>query len=329
MGKRVLVLMATYNGEKFLKEQLVSIMEQEGVSVDLLVRDDGSSDNTIEILHSFEQMFNKFILLRAPISGRHGPMANYYELIRIAKEQYIENYDYYAFSDQDDIWEKNKLLKSILCMKKEDRPSLVYADYSVIDDKGNLIIKSANDSIGLSFNSRLEILLSHSYAWGHSIVFNNSLFREICINDKIIKSNFPHDAYFAKFASLCGGLYFSNSQLVRYRRYSSNVSGMWYKLSLGKVLKKINIYKESKIYANVVNSTLLTINENKNCKFIDERLIENYFKIISTTGVKTLKMLREFNVKRKQFSRDTNMKMVYSLGIYKRWIGKTKKMENL
>lgn len=329
MKKSILILMTTFNGEKYLREQLGSIMEQIGVEVHLLVRDDGSQDATLDILNEFNSHYQNITILKAPVGGRHGAMPNYYELIRIAKEKFSKKYDYFAFSDQDDIWKKDKLVKSIKFLSNPNRPELVYADYGVIDGDENVILESADSSIGLRVNSPIEILLSHSFAWGHSIVFNKMLLKEISVNKTIMESGFPHDAYFAKFASLCNGIHYCGDQLVEYRRYSTNVSGMWYKLSLRGVYKRINLIKEAKVYANVVNSTLLTISENKRSEFIDENIINSYFEIINSSGVKTWRLFLKENVRRKQKSRDVNMKTAYILGFYKKWIGKKKKMVNL
>jgi len=329
MKKSILILMATFNGQKYLREQLDSIMKQVGVEVHLLVRDDGSQDDTLDILNEFNLIYHNITILKAPVNGRHGPMSNYYELIKVAKETYSKKYDYFAFSDQDDIWKKNKLVTLLSFFKDESKPELVYADYSVIDANGEVTLKSANDSMGLSIRNPVEVLLTNSYAWGHSILFNKELLIEIAINNTVVESNFPHDVYFAKFAALCDGIYFCPEQLVNYRRYSTNVSGMWYKLSLTTIFKRVNLIKESKIYANVVNSTLMVINENKKCKFINNDLISLYFSIIDTVGIKTVLSLKKNSICRKQRSRDINMKLIYSLGIYKKWIGKNKKMVDL
>ena len=97
----VCVLMSTYNGEQFIREQLESICSQNGVNVTLLIRDDGSKDNTLSILKSFEEK----IPMRVITDGENlGPGNSFMELVYQAGD-----FDFYAFSDQDDIWKNNKL----------------------------------------------------------------------------------------------------------------------------------------------------------------------------------------------------------------------------
>lgn len=110
IGKRVLVLLATFNGIKWLPEQVDSILGQTGVSVRLLVSDDMSIDGTAEWLRELSSQDDRVILL--PHLRKFGGAAtNFYRLILDAG---ILAYDYFAFSDQDDIWEHDKLRRHIL-----------------------------------------------------------------------------------------------------------------------------------------------------------------------------------------------------------------------
>lgn len=110
IGKRVLVLLATFNGIKWLPEQVDSILGQTGVSVRLLVSDDMSIDGTAEWLRELSNKDDRITLL--PHLRKFGSAAtNFYRLILDAD---ISAYDYFAFSDQDDIWEHDKLSRHIL-----------------------------------------------------------------------------------------------------------------------------------------------------------------------------------------------------------------------
>lgn len=109
---RVLVLVATYNGEKYLQEQIFSILNQVNVNVDLLIRDDGSSDGTKKICESFST--NPQVSVMQFDSSTGTPAGCFYKLILGVKENF--NFDYVAFSDQDDVWCSNKLNAAILKM---------------------------------------------------------------------------------------------------------------------------------------------------------------------------------------------------------------------
>ena len=93
--KKVLILMATYNGAKYLDEQIQSLIEQKNVQVDILVRDDGSTDNTIEVLNKWKEQ-NKLEWYK----GKHlNVQFGFYDLMERARTRDV---DYLAFCDQDD-----------------------------------------------------------------------------------------------------------------------------------------------------------------------------------------------------------------------------------
>ena len=113
--EKVLVLMATYNGEKYLQEQLDSIYRQKNVMVDVLVRDDGSSDLTQEILEMNSKTKNL-----TWYSGEHkNVQKGFFELMRKAA---MLDYEYYAFCDQDDVWFDDKLSIAISRIPKTNCP---------------------------------------------------------------------------------------------------------------------------------------------------------------------------------------------------------------
>ena len=98
----VCVYMSTYNGEKFLQQQIDSIFQQKNVNVTLLVRDDGSTDRTVDIIKAQKQ---KIVLLEGMNIGAEN---SFMELL-----YYEQDADYYAFSDQDDVWMPDKLCTAI------------------------------------------------------------------------------------------------------------------------------------------------------------------------------------------------------------------------
>ncbi len=136
---KVAVLMATYNGLRWIPEQVSSILAQKEVNVTLFISDDASDDGTLEWLEKCSQEIKCIQIL--PKSNRFGSAGkNFYKLITSVN---IEGYDYVAFSDQDDIWETNKLIKHINLSqqhKAEGVSSNVIAFWE--DGKEKLIVKS-------------------------------------------------------------------------------------------------------------------------------------------------------------------------------------------
>ena len=109
--KKIIVLMSTYNGEKYLQVQLDSILSQENVDLELLVRDDGSTDSTKTILERY-QSEGKLTWY----SGKNKkPAYSFFDLLGKCKDA-----DYYAFADQDDFWHEDKLINAIKRLEKID-----------------------------------------------------------------------------------------------------------------------------------------------------------------------------------------------------------------
>ena len=132
VSDNIVVLMSTYNGSRYIKEQLASIYSQKGVSCSLLVRDDGSSDDTCSILEK-EQCDGK---LKWYSGTNLGPAMSFLDLLKHAPKA-----DYYAFSDQDDIWYLDKLLVSCRALDTLDknRPNLFCCNSDLIDNNRNKI----------------------------------------------------------------------------------------------------------------------------------------------------------------------------------------------
>ena len=124
--KKVCVLLSTYNGEKYLREQIDSVLNQKEVDVTLCVRDDGSKDSTIEILKSYEQSGK----IKLEIGENVGYQRSFYLLLLNAPEA-----DYYSFCDQDDVWDDDKLIAAVKMLEAEDnsKPLLYYSALKVVN----------------------------------------------------------------------------------------------------------------------------------------------------------------------------------------------------
>ena len=133
MKNKVCVLLSTYNGEKFLEKQLNSLFSQTYKNFDLLIRDDGSNDNTINILEKYKINYLK---------GKNiGVIKSFFKLLEIALNK---GYEYFLFCDQDDIWELDKIEKQLffISSKNQKLPILVHSDMQIIDEKDKIISES-------------------------------------------------------------------------------------------------------------------------------------------------------------------------------------------
>ena len=211
--KTVNVLMSTYNGEQYLEEQLQSILNQVDIKVKILVRDDGSTDKTIEILNKYK---NKGLL--EWYTGENLRSArSFMNLVYNVDES-----EYYAFSDQDDVWNKDKLkiaVKALELQGDSHIPRLYCSNYQLVD--ANLDLMQDNGHVSTTkFN---EALVS-SCCTGCTTVFNNSLLKILQIyTPKVIVM---HDDWAHKVCLAVGGtVIYDSSKTLKYRQHENNVDG--------------------------------------------------------------------------------------------------------
>ena len=148
--RNILVLMSTYNGEKYLKEQIDSILAQKNVEVTIRVRDDGSTDGTIRILEEYQKCGK----LNWYSSTNMGPAKSFLDLVYNAPLKY----DYYAFCDQDDYWKEDKLYKAIERLEHfDDKPALYHCELEIVDENSHAAIVTPEEFE----QAQMVIMLQH------------------------------------------------------------------------------------------------------------------------------------------------------------------------
>lgn len=130
----ILIMMSTYNGHKYIREQLDSLYAQENVNIHILVRDDGSKDDTVEILKEYQSAYGKMDIFA---EENVGAAMSFYTLMRYAYDSFNE-YDYYAFCDQDDVWMPDKLSCAVQMLQGK-KEALYFCNVSVTDAALNII----------------------------------------------------------------------------------------------------------------------------------------------------------------------------------------------
>lgn len=209
----VTVLLATYNGEKYLSEQINSILNQQGVEVKILVRDDGSKDNTIDILNDYKR---KGLLMW--YTGKHlNVQRGYLDLLKNAPKS-----DFYAFSDQDDVWDEDKLLIAVTELEgmSEKKPAMYFGGQRLVDENLNLM---SIHRISTDRSPHTNFLISN--VAGCTAVFNQ------CLVDAVNMASpdfiLMHDSWLFKICLALGGTYYADSSAhINYRQHSSNVAGL-------------------------------------------------------------------------------------------------------
>lgn len=207
--EKVCVLMSTYNGEKYLREQIDSILNQENVEVDILIRDDGSTDNTLNILKEY---IKKHKNINYYTGANLRSAKSFMNLLFTAKE-----YNYYAFSDQDDVWDKNKLYVAV--SKLKEGYDLYGGKKSIVDSELNIL--NIEDEIPVSLE--LGSVILRCRVSGCTMVFTKNLREKLLKYDPIVLS--MHDSWVLKVAVSVGKVFFDNNKYILYRQHSNNVVG--------------------------------------------------------------------------------------------------------
>ena len=214
---KVNILMSTYNGQQFLAEQIRSIQEQSYTDWTLFIRDDGSSDNTKEILKDFERQDSRIHLIDSDKSDNLGVIKSFHKLVN------HDRADYYFFSDQDDVWLPNKLELSLKEAQNHpaDLPLMVYMDLKVVNQDLKIMTESMVKSQSHHANTELVQELTENTVTGGVAMINHALAEMWQETDDILM----HDWYLALLASAFGNLVFIDQPGELYRQHSDNVLG--------------------------------------------------------------------------------------------------------
>ncbi len=215
---RVAVLLSTYNGGRFLAEQIDSLIAQTHENWAIYASDDGSTDNTLDLLEQYDKRLapGRLNIIRGPQKGFA------HNFLSMAKNEAIEA-DYFAFCDQDDIWHPERISQSIkaLQLHPDDKPSLFCARTILIDDFNTPIGYSPLFSKPATFKNALI----QSIAGGNTMLFNAKA-RQLLAQIKSDQDIIFHDWLIYLLVSGCGGnVHYSNQPLVSYRQHSGNLIG--------------------------------------------------------------------------------------------------------
>ncbi len=212
---KIQVLLSAYNGEKYLREQIDSILYQKGILVNILIRDDGSADRTKVILSEYEELKNICVIYGKNI----GVVRSFFELVKNSGD----DFDYFAFCDQDDVWLQDKLNRAaeVLLNEKQSEPLLYTSCAEIVDE--NLVHKSFSRGPrkGVSFyNAMIENVSS-----GNTQVFNRALKELLCKTEQTDMISM-HDHFAYLLASAFGKVIFDEKILIQYRQHDQNAVGM-------------------------------------------------------------------------------------------------------
>jgi len=217
--KKISILLSTYNGAKYLKKQLDSLYAKTYSTVEIIARDDGSVDNTIEILKSYDV---KLIETKENLGAKR----SFAELLSYAVAN--SDSDYFMFCDQDDVWESDKVEKTLAKMQEmekqfENIPLLVHTDLEVVDERLNSLNSSFMDFQKINpMKNNFHNLLIQNTITGCTVMINRKL-AEICL--PIPNGAIMHDWWIGLVASKFGKIGYVDEPTMQYRQHTSNTIG--------------------------------------------------------------------------------------------------------
>lgn len=323
--EKVLIMMTTYNGEKYIRGQIESIINQTFKFWSLFIEDDGSTDNTIRILEEYSRI-DKRIFYTVNSNSKHGAFVNFHTLIKKSKN--LERFDYYMFADQDDIWLPEKIEIMLREFKSKDLkvPRLIYADMSICNEVGEVTEKSIDEIYRISGRTKYNVFFAHK-VFGCNLMMNLALFEIIPVvelNTDYINL-LSHDNYCTKIAAVFGEVEYMPQITMLYRRHGSNATGKsYYKVSISHVLKRcFEVNKLAKDHTIIYNQSLITIKiirENFILTKRQNRYLEEIEDAIRAGGRKTLKFIIMHDIDWGRKSENFSRIIILFFGWYRKYL---------
>lgn len=266
--KKVQVLLSTFNGERFINELMDSLLSQDYPDIEILVRDDGSSDGTLTLLEEYASRYSNIEV----VHGRNlGVVQSFFELLKLSSPEA----GYIAFCDQDDIWEKDKISRAVEFLEQSplSTPSLYCSRVTLVDEELNIIGRSQIPRRGPSF----ENALVQNIATGCTIVINKAS-RKLLM-EGIPKITRMHDWWMYLTVSALGKVIYDPEPRILYRQHSSNVVG--YKSGIARWVARVQrflksghmwlVTKQAKEFKRIYGSSIPEEKKDILNRFIDGR----------------------------------------------------------
>lgn len=254
---KVQVLLSTYNGERFIDDQIKSILEQAYPNVDIFVRDDGSSDQTVAKLKEWVNQSNRVTVIEG---GNMGVISSFMELIN----QSSDDYDYYCFCDQDDVWMPDKVKNAVKMLSEYQVPAMLCTSTQMVDiNLNNLAVWPKAPERSPSFYNALV----ENIAVGTTITYNKAAMQLLRATHVDSKKLLMHDWWGYLVISAFGEVIFDPTPSIWYRQHGANVVGgnqsvfqkwtkKWasFRKHSGKKLLRVQAHEFSKHYRDVLSA---------------------------------------------------------------------------
>ena len=291
----VTVLLAVYNGEKYLAQQIDSILAQTVKDIKIVIRDDGSCDNSVDIIDYYCNNYpDKVFCLNGKPTG--SAKQNFAKLLEACDDDYI------MFCDQDDVWLPQKVETTLAEMQKSEGyskiPVLVHTDLKVVDQN----LKVISDSFFkfqklIQSEITLPRLLVQNYVTGCTVMINRAL-KEKC--KKIPNDCIMHDWWLALVAVIFGRLVCVNESTMLYRQHSDNQVGAKASYGIAFIKRKISTLSEvRKNYnATYIQAAELLDVYGKSLSKRDKEILQIYCRIRKMNKIKKIHTVRKYDFKK-------------------------------
>lgn len=300
----VIILMATYNGALYIDEQLQSIVDQSYQSWRLFIRDDGSKDKTADIIAEFERADPRIFNVKDMMGSAGGAKENFSLLMKFAKNHIVTE-GVFAFSDQDDVWHKDKLARMLTHITSNQKPQLIHSDLVVVDENLRMINESFMKFQNLKHqeSEQLKYLITQNFVTGCTCMFNRELLE---LATPVPQQAVMHDWWLALCAALEGDIVYEMAPTIFYRQHSSNTVG-----AVG-YFRQINPFN-TLIYKNLYSFKMRYIEMVLQAKALEQRAqqrdlnfptleyLKEFIALCDAGFFTKLKLLTRFRVKRSSF----------------------------
>ena len=222
------IALCTFNGSKYLEKQLQSIVDQSLMPDEIVIGDDCSTDDTLDIINRFVNQYNTISWKITQNDQRLGFCKNFLKTISFCHGDYI------FLSDQDDIWHKDKILLMIDSMKRNQNIDVMFSSYECIDGENNRIDFKYRLTNSIIFNLKSRLFKIVKYDYKSFFKSMNIAGMSVCIKKEFVDNFLAlsidgisyHDTFLCFFASLVDSLYYYNDVLVKYRMHENNKIGL-------------------------------------------------------------------------------------------------------
>lgn len=297
------ILMATYNGEKFLRPQLDSILQQSNQDWRLMIRDDCSTDETVEVIKEYQLLRPEQIRLIQAEQPSGSAQNNFFQLLQYSSAEYT------MFADQDDVWLPQKIQLTLDKMQQmvqqygAETPLLVHTDLAVVDS----FLRILNPSLFQMQNmdaarNKLNNILVQNIVTGCTMMVNRPL---LDLVTEIPKHAVMHDMWLALVAAAFGEIGFVDRATMLYRQHGDNANGAKNVKTISYTIQKLRRMKE--IHANLLEQyhqarEFLSLYE-KLLKPEQKALLQAYSSLENSGVLKKINVLTNYQLYKKGFIR--------------------------